>query len=132
MTNEPLDLRTALAGIDRVWSPHIAARVNDYDVRVANVRGEHIWHSHEETDEFFLVLDGEFRIELRDGAPGEERTVVVPTGSIFVVPRGIEHRPSSDAGASILMFEATGTSSVGERHESVPDHVDVTTGHTLP
>lgn len=60
-----------------------------------------------------------------------ERRVVLPQGSVFVVPRGVEHRPSSVAGASILMFEPTGTSSVGDRHDEIPDHVDATTGHPL-
>ncbi|WP_348639676.1 cupin domain-containing protein [Micromonospora sp. MH33] len=82
-------------------------------------------------DEFFLVLDGELRIALRDGADGAEREVVLPRGAVFVVPRGVEHRPSAPDGASILMFEPSGTSSVGERHDEVPGHVDATTGHRL-
>jgi mannose-6-phosphate isomerase-like protein (cupin superfamily) len=57
--------------------------------------------------------------------------VVLPRGSVFVVPRGVEHKPSSPAGASILMFEPTGTSTVGDRHDPVPAHVDATTGHPL-
>lgn len=131
MTNQPLDLKSALASFDAVWSPRIAARVNDFDVRLAKAVGEHVWHSHETTDEFFLVLDGELRIELRDGPAGAERTVVLPKGSIFVVPRGVEHRPSSADGATLLLFEPAGTSTVGERHDPVPDHVDATTGHSL-
>ncbi|MFJ1704547.1 cupin domain-containing protein [Kitasatospora sp. NPDC088346] len=127
--SEPIDLRTALASFDALWSPRIAARVNDYDVRIAKVAGEHVWHVHADTDEFFLVLDGELRIALREAAG--EREVVLPTGSVFVVPRGVEHRPSSDGGASILMFEPTGTPTVGDRHDPVPGHVDATTGHPL-
>ncbi|MCU1681310.1 MAG: cupin [Amycolatopsis sp.] len=129
MSNEPIDLQTALAGFDDLWSPRIVTRINDYDVRIAKVAGEHVWHAHDDTDEFFLVLDGELRISLREG--GAERVVTLPTGSVYVVPRGVEHRPSSSDGASILMFEPTGTSSVGDRHDEVPDHVDATTGHTL-
>jgi mannose-6-phosphate isomerase-like protein (cupin superfamily) len=129
VSNEPIDLQTALAGFDDLWSPRIVTRINDYDVRIAKVAGEHVWHAHDDTDEFFLVLDGELRISLREG--GAERVVTLPTGSVYVVPRGVEHRPSSSDGASILMFEPTGTSSVGDRHDEVPDHVDATTGHTL-
>jgi mannose-6-phosphate isomerase-like protein (cupin superfamily) len=133
----PVDLTTALASFDELWSPRIAARVNDYDVRIAKVAGEHVWHVHEDTDEFFLVLDGELRIALREapladraeGAP--EREVVLPRGSVFVVPRGTEHRPSSPAGAAILMFEPTGTISTGDRHAALPDHIASTTGHAL-
>jgi mannose-6-phosphate isomerase-like protein (cupin superfamily) len=137
MTDQPTDLATALGRFDQLWSPRIVTRVNDYDVRIAKVAGEHVWHVHEHTDEFFLVLDGELTIALRDGdqpdEPGadRERTVVLPRGSVFVVPRGVEHKPSAASGASILMFEPTGTSTVGDRHEDVPDNVDATTGHPL-
>ncbi|MGC1211465.1 MAG: cupin domain-containing protein [Micromonospora sp.] len=129
MRDEPIDLTAALASFDQLWSPRIVTRVNDYDVRVAKVAGEHVWHVHEHTDEFFLVLDGELRIALRDGT--DEREVLLPRGAVFVVPRGVEHRPSAPQGASILMFEPSGTSSVGDRHESIPEHVDATTGHAL-
>lgn len=127
--SEPIDLDAALSRFDALWSPRIVTRVNDYDVRVAKVRGEHVWHAHDDTDEFFLVLDGELTISLREDAA--ERSVVLPRGSVFVVPRGTEHRPSSADGASILMFEPTGTSTVGDRHDAIPDHVDATTGHAL-
>ncbi|MDH6463057.1 mannose-6-phosphate isomerase-like protein (cupin superfamily) [Micromonospora sp. A200] len=129
MSDEPIDLAVALAGFDQLWSPRIVTRVNDYDVRIAKVAGEHVWHVHDHTDEFFLVLDGELRIALRDG--DGERTVVLPRGAVYVVPRGTSHRPSSVDGASILMFEPSGTSSVGDRHDEVPEHVDATTGHAL-
>jgi mannose-6-phosphate isomerase-like protein (cupin superfamily) len=129
VTDEPIELGVALASFDALWSPRIVTRVNDYDVRVAKVAGDHVWHVHENTDEFFLVLDGELRISLRED--GTERTVVLPRGAVYVVPRGTEHRPSSPDGASILMFEPTGTSTVGDRHDPVPDHVDATTGHAL-
>ena len=109
----------------------MVTRVNDYDVRVAKVRGEYIWHSHENTDEFFLLISGDLRIRLREHAGAEERVVTLKQGSVFVVPRGTEHRPESDGGASILLFEPTGTLTVGDRHEEVPDHVDATTGHAL-
>ncbi|MGK5681492.1 cupin domain-containing protein [Actinoplanes sp. URMC 104] len=122
---EPISLTAALASFEQLWSPRIVTRVNDYDIRVAKVRGEHLWHSHEHTDEFFLVLDGELTISLRD------RTVVLHRGDVFTVPRGTEHKPSSEAGASILMVEPTGTPTVGDRHEDVPAHVDATTGHAL-
>ena len=131
MKPEPIELAAALARFDQLWSPRIVTTVNDYDVRIAKVAGEHVWHAHDHTDEFFLVLDGELRIALREGADGAEREVVLPRGAVFVVPRGVEHRPSAPDGASILMFEPSGTSSVGERHDEVPGHVDATTGHRL-
>ncbi|GAA1200004.1 cupin domain-containing protein [Pseudonocardia alaniniphila] len=128
--SDPVNVPTALASFDDVYSPRIVARMNDYDVRIAHTKGEHVWHVHESTDEFFLVLDGRFDIALRD-ADGRERTVVLHRGDAFVVPKGIEHKPSSPGG-SILMFEPSGTSTTGDRHEgAIPEHVDSTAGHDL-
>ncbi|MBL7491853.1 cupin domain-containing protein [Frankia sp. AgB1.9] len=132
--SRPVELAKALGSFEQLWSPRIVTRVNDYDVRVAKVAGEHVWHAHDDTDEFFLVIEGELHIALRgaEAAGGVgERTVVLPKGAVFVVPRGVEHRPSSPGGASILMFEPTGTPTVGDRHDPIPDHVDATTGHAL-
>ena len=130
MMREPVNLHAALKSFDQVYSPRIVARMNDYDVRIAHARGEHVWHVHDDTDEFFLALEGQFDIGLRD-ADGVERTVSLRPGEIFVVPRGTEHKPSSPGGA-ILMFEPSGTSTTGDRHEGeIPDHVDSTTGHVL-
>ncbi|SEC89497.1 cupin domain-containing protein [Streptomyces sp. KS_5] len=126
---EPISLDAALASFTRTWSPRIVASVNDYDVRVAKVDGEHVWHAHDHTDEFFLVLDGELHISMREN--GTERTVVLPKGSVFTVPRGIEHKPYAPAPTSILLLEPTGTLTVGDRHDEIPAHVDATTGHTL-
>ena len=127
--DQPVNLSAALASFDQVYSPRIVARVNDYDVRIAHTRGEHVWHVHSDTDEFFLVLDGQFDIALRDP---DERTVTLRAGDVFVVPKGVEHKPSSPGGA-ILMFEPTGTPTTGDRqYGAIPDHVDRTTGHELP
>lgn len=76
MSNEPISLDTALASFDALWSPRIVTRVNDYDVRIAKVEGEHVWHVHDTTDEFFLVIEGELHISLRE--PDGERTVRLP------------------------------------------------------
>ncbi|MFE7112530.1 cupin domain-containing protein [Streptomyces sp. NPDC057575] len=129
MSNEPIPLSKALASFDALWSPRIVTRVNDYDVRIAKVQGEHIWHVHDDTDEFFLVLDGELHISLRE--PDGERMVLLPQGAVFTVPRGTEHKPYAPSGAAILMFERAGTPTVGDRHDEIPDHVDSTTGHAL-
>lgn len=125
MSNQPISLTAALASFDTLWSPRIVTKVNNYDVRVAKVHGEHMWHTHHDTDEFFLVIDGELRIALRD------RTVMLDQGDVFVVPRGTEHKPISPDGAHILMFEPTGTPTVGDNPDEIPAHVDATTGHTL-
>ena len=129
MTAEPVNLASALVSFSDVYSPRIVGRVNDYDVRIAHTRGEYVWHVHEHTDEFFLVLDGHFDVSLREA--GGERTVQLRQGDLFVVPKGTEHKPSS-SGGSILMFEPSGTVTTGDRHEGeIPDHVDSTAGHDL-
>ena len=125
-----MNLTEALASFDEIYSPRIVAQMNDYDVRLAKAEGEHLWHVHENTDEFFLVLEGQFDIAMRD-EHGNETTVVLREGDTFVVPKGTEHKPSSP-GAAILMFEPSGTSTTGDRHDGdIPDHVDSTTGHQL-
>jgi mannose-6-phosphate isomerase-like protein (cupin superfamily) len=127
---EPVNLQVAIARIDEVYSPRIVARVNDYDVRIARTEGEHVWHVHDNTDEFFLVLDGRFDVAWR-AEDGTEHEVSLAAGDTFVVPRGTPHRPSSPGGA-ILMFEPTGTSTTGDSHEGdIPDHVHSTSGREL-
>jgi len=126
----PVNLPAALASFSDVYSPRIVTRVNDYDVRIAHTEGEHVWHVHEHTDEFFLVLEGRFDVAIRE-ADGAERTVSLHQGDVFVVPKGVEHKPSSPGGA-ILMFEPSGTVTTGDRHDGdVPEHVDSTAGHEL-
>ena len=128
--DQPVNLKAALESFSEIYSPRIVATMNDYDVRIAHVQGDHVWHAHDDTDEFFLVLDGRFDIAMWNDA-GEEWSVSLGAGDTFVVPKGTEHKPSSPGG-SILMFEPSGTSTTGDRHEGdIPDHVDSTTGHTL-
>jgi mannose-6-phosphate isomerase-like protein (cupin superfamily) len=129
VTKQPVSLATAFRMFDELWSPRIVTSVNDYEVRIAKVEGEHVWHTHDHTDEFFLVIEGELVINLRDGA--SERAVVLPQGSVFTVPRGTKHKPSAPTGAFILMFEPSGTSTVGDRHDEVPAHIAATAGRPL-
>ena len=127
---KPVNLKAALRSFDETYSPRIVARMNDYDVKIAHAKDEHVWHVHEDTDAFFLVLDGDFDIALRDPS-GSEAIVRLAAWDAFVVPRATMHRPTS-SGGSILIFEPTGTSSTGNRHEgAIPGHVDSTTGLEL-
>jgi mannose-6-phosphate isomerase-like protein (cupin superfamily) len=130
MDAKPVNLYEALRSFDEVYSPRIVARMNDYDVRIAHALGEHVWHVHADTDEFFLVVDGQFDIALRQ-ADGTEQVVSLRPGDIYVVPKGTEHKPSSPGG-SILMFEPSQTVTTGDWHEGdIPDHVHSTTGQAL-
>ncbi|MFL3018603.1 MAG: cupin domain-containing protein [Acidimicrobiales bacterium] len=129
MIQKPVNLNKALKSFSDTWSPRIVTKVNNYDVRIAHVEGEHVWHVHEETDEFFLVLKGRFDIATREG--GEEKVVNMSEGDTYVVPRGTFHKPSSD-GASILMFEPTGTNSTGDDYQGIlPENVESTIGRLL-
>ena len=93
-----VNLAAQFARFEETWSPKIVARYNDNEVRLVKVEGEFIWHSHEDTDELFLVIEGALDIELRD------RTVHLQPGELFVVPRGTEHRPVSRAGETKLLL----------------------------
>ena len=105
---EKIDLAAKLAQFDEPWQPRIVARMNDYKVMVVKVRGEFVWHSHAETDDFFLVLDGRLTIQLHEG------DVELGPGEMFVVPRGAEHRPVSENGASVLLIEPESTVNTGD------------------
>jgi mannose-6-phosphate isomerase-like protein (cupin superfamily) len=124
-----VDLKAVLDTFEQAWSPRIVAYLNDYDIRLARFAGEHIWHVHNDTDEFFLVLEGTVHIGLRE--VGGERTVTLHQNQAFVVPKGVFHKPSSPGGAVVLLVEPTGTLSVGDEHDEVPAHVDATTGHPV-
>ncbi len=129
MSKKPVNLNQALRSFSDTWSPRIVTKVNDYDVRIAHVKGEHVWHVHEDTDEFFLVLEGDFDIEIKE--EGEEKVVHMSEGDTYVVPKGTLHKPSS-VGASILVFEPTGTNSTGDDYEGIlPENVESTTGYLL-
>jgi len=90
------------------WVPRVIAEMNDYQFKLVKLEGEFVWHSHEETDEAFLVLDGEMRIEFRDGE------VKLKAGDMFVVPRGAEHKPVAGSECSVLLIEPRGVVNTGQ------------------
>jgi mannose-6-phosphate isomerase-like protein (cupin superfamily) len=120
----PVNLDEAFASFDEPWMPRIVARMNDYDVRIARADGDHAWHVHHDTDEFFLVLAGEFTINLRSGP------VVLGPGDTYVVPRDTEHFPQAAPGTRILMVEPTGTPNTGDEPVSAT-HLTTTSGLPL-
>lgn len=109
MTNKGINLEEKFASFTEHWSPKIVAQLNDYDVMIVRVQGEFVWHSHADTDDFFLVLDGELDIELRD------RTVTLNPGELFVVSKGVEHRPVARKGeVKMLLIEPKGIPNTGD------------------
>lgn len=126
MTVPPSNLDTVLASFEELWSPRLLAQVNDHDVKLAKIRGGSVWHAHPDSDELFLVLAGELDIRLRDAT--SESVVRLGTHDVHVVPRGAEHCPVSERGATVLLIEMTGTLSTGGFAGDAPDHIRSTTG----
>ena len=107
---EPLHLDDVFAGFSETWSPRVVAAVNDYDVKVARGAGEFPEHAHEDTDEFFLVLEGVLHLDLRE----PDRTVTLRAGGTFTVPRGVRHRPRAEPGTRLLLLEPRDTVNTGD------------------
>jgi mannose-6-phosphate isomerase-like protein (cupin superfamily) len=108
MARRPVDIRQKLELFSEHWSPKVVARLNDYDVKLVKLKGEFVWHSHEDTDELFLVIEGTLVIQLRDG------DVTLGPGQLFVVPRGVEHRPVTRGDVSAMLVEPAGVVNTGE------------------
>ena len=109
MAHDVVDLAERLSLLDDCWSPKVVARVNDYEAKVVKLEGEFVWHTHEDTDELFLVIAGELIIQLRD------RDVRLSAGQLFVVPRGVEHCPiASDGEVHAVLIEPTGVVNTGD------------------
>lgn len=89
------------------WSPKIIAKMNDYDLKIVKIQGEFVWHSHPDTDETFIVINGEMQIHFQDGV------VRIGEGEMLVVPRGVEHKPSAQEECHILLIELAGTINTG-------------------
>lgn len=102
------NLDAVFALVAEPWQPHRLTSVNDYDVKVARLRGEFVWHAHPDTDELFLVLEGRLTIQLREG------DVELGPHDVFVVPRGVEHCPKADEDALVVLFEPTGMVNTGD------------------
>jgi mannose-6-phosphate isomerase-like protein (cupin superfamily) len=112
-----VNLHNSLAAFDEHWQPRTVAEFNGHDVMVVKVNGEFVWHSHDDTDDLFLVLAGTLTIELRDGQ------VTVGTGEMFIVPRGVEHRPVASEEAHVLVMERSGTPNTGDPATAAPRRV---------
>jgi mannose-6-phosphate isomerase-like protein (cupin superfamily) len=102
-----INLAAKLTEFSDLWSPKIVTQFNGNDVMVVKINGEFVWHSHPDTDDFFLVLSGQVTIQLRDG------NVVLNPGELYVVPKGVEHCPMSSAEAHLLLIEPAGTPNTG-------------------
>ena len=114
----PIDLAGKLSTFDEAWQPRTVSLFNGHDVMVAKLRGDYHWHVHPDSDDFFLVLQGNLEIDLEDGT-----TVALAPGQLYVVPKGVRHRPRAKDEAHILLIEPTGTPNSGDPLTAAPRRV---------
>jgi mannose-6-phosphate isomerase-like protein (cupin superfamily) len=106
--HDKVNLAAKLDLLDRAYSPGIIGYLNGYKLQVVKAQGEFVWHRHDDTDDFFLVIRGHLTIQLRD------RSIELDEGELFVVPRGVEHCPKADEAAHVLLIEPKGTTNTGD------------------
>lgn len=106
-TRQAINFSEKLAKITDLWQPRVIAEMNDYQFKVVHIEGDFIWHDHADTDETFIVLRGRLRIDFRDGA------VSIGPGEMFVVPKGVEHKPFAEKEVHLLLIEPRGVLNTG-------------------
>ena len=108
MKHQPINFDDKLSLFNEQWSPRVIAEMNDYQFKVVKLQGDFVWHDHKDTDETFIVLEGRLRIDFRDGH------VSLSAGEMYVVPKGIEHKPYAEQQAKVLLIEPRGVVNTGE------------------
>ena len=108
MMSDKINLAAKLALLDEPYKPGVVGYLNDYKLQIVKVKGPFVWHKHDDTDDFFLVISGHLTIHLRD------RDVELDPGELFVVPRGVEHCPDSATETEVLLIEPDGTINTGD------------------
>lgn len=107
MPYEPINFRDKFGLFREQWQPKIVAELNEYQFKLVKLQGDFVWHRHDDTDEAFIVLDGTLRIDFRDGS------VTLAAGEMFVVPKGVEHKPLAEAEVKLLLIEPPNTGDAG-------------------
>jgi mannose-6-phosphate isomerase-like protein (cupin superfamily) len=108
MSHHPVNFHKKFSLFDTQWQPKVIAEMNDYQFKLVKLEGDFIWHDHQDTDETFIVIEGDLRIDFRDGA------VHVSTGEMFVVPKGVEHKPFAEKEVKLLLIEPRGVLNTGQ------------------
>ena len=108
MNYQPINFQEKFTKFSEHWSPRIIAQMNDYHFKIVKIEGEFVWHDHPETDEVFIILKGQLEIQFRDGK------VILKEGEMFVVPKGLEHKPVAQQECHILLVEPAGTVNTGD------------------
>ena len=108
MEYRPINFRQKFSLFNEQWTPKVVAEMNDYQFKVVKLKGDFMWHDHKDTDETFIVIDGSLRIDFRDGA------VTLRAGEMFVVPKGMEHKPYAEEEVRLLLIEPRGVLNTGD------------------
>lgn len=119
MSASPINLLDKFSKFSQQWSPKVIAEMNDYQFKLAKIENEFTWHSHANTDEVFLVIEGEMSIELRDGI------VNLKAGEMYVIPKGVEHKPFAKKECKIMLIEPRGVINTGENSSVLTAENDV-------
>ena len=108
LSYQAINLRNKFGLFAEQWQPKVIAEMNDYQFKIVKLEGDFVWHHHADTDETFIVIEGELRIDFRDGA------VEIGTGEMFVVPKGVEHKPFAEREVKLLLIEPRGVMNTGD------------------
>ncbi len=119
MKYSPINFNEKLSKFGKHWSPRVIAEMNDYQFKLVRAEGEFIWHNHPDTDEVFIVLDGSLEIEFRDGK------VTLEPGEMFVIPKGIEHKPVAKHECKMMLVEPRGVVNTGNSGGNLTDENDI-------
>lgn len=119
MSYKSINFDQKLSLFDEQWKPKVIAEMNDYQFKIVKLEGDFVWHDHPETDETFIVLDGELRIDFRDGS------VKIGAGEMFVVPRGLEHKPYAEKEVKLMLIEPRGVLNTGHEGGEITAENDV-------
>jgi len=119
MKHVPINFQQKLSLFSEHWKPKVIAEMNDYQFKIVKVQGEFVWHSHAGTDEVFMVIEGGLRLEFRDGK------VELKAGEMYVVPKGVEHRPVAEQECKMLLIEPRGTVNTGDAGGAMTAENDV-------
>ena len=114
-----INLKEKLSLFSEHWSPKVISELNDYQIKLVKIQGDFVWHNHSETDELFLVIEGKMKIEFKD------KTVELNKGELYVVPKGVEHRPYAEDECQIMLIETRGVINTGENKNDLTASNDV-------
>ena len=119
MASDKINLKEKLSKFSEYWSPRIIAEMNDYQFKLVKIKGDFVWHNHDDTDEVFIVLEGEMKIEFKDS------TVELKEGEMFVVPKGVEHKPYAEEECRVMLVEPRGVVNTGDAESNLKASNDV-------